>query len=74
MTLHTALRYYDLILENDKLAKTVKKQNSFLEEIEKRYPGITEINEEDGIIHIEDEDCSDIINSFQIREEDHSKE
>ena len=75
MTLHTALRYHDLILENDNLAKTVKKQNSFLEEIEKRYPGITEINEEDdGTIHIEDEDCSDIINSFQIREEDHSKE
>lgn len=75
MTLHMALRYYDLILENDRLTKTVKIQNSVLEEIEKKYPGITAINEEDdGTIRIDDEDCSDIINSFQIRDDDQGKE
>jgi DNA-binding NtrC family response regulator len=74
MTIHTSLQYYDLILENEKLAKTVKRQDFLLEEIEKKYPGITEINkEEDGRISIEDEDSSDIINPFPIREEDYSK-
>ena len=74
MTIHTALQYYDLILENKRLAKTVKKQQSLLEEIENKYPGITEVNEEeDGTIPIEDEDYSDVINYFQVEEKDYSK-
>jgi len=71
MIIHTALQYYDLILENDNLAKTVKKQQSLLEEIEKKYPGITEVNEEeDGTIHIEDEDYSEVINYLHAKEKD----
>ena len=74
MTIHTALQYYVLILENKRLAKTVKKQQSLLEEIENKYPGITEVNEEeDGTIHIEDEDYSDVINYLQVEEKDYSK-
>ncbi len=74
MTIHTALQYYDLILENKRLAKTVKKQHSLLEEIEKKYPGITKVNEEeDGTIPIEDEDYSEVINYLQVEEKGYSK-
>ncbi len=74
MTIHTALQYYDLILENKRLAKTVKKQQSLLEEIEKKYPGITIVNEEeDGTIPIEDEDYSEVINYLQVEEKGYSK-
>ncbi len=74
MTIHNAFRYYDLILENTRLAKTVKKQNSLLEEIEEKYPGITELHEEeDGTIPMEDDDYSDVINYLHVKEEDYSK-
>jgi len=67
MTLRTAFRYYDLNLENKRLATTVKKQFSLLEEIEGKYPGITKVKkEEDGSIVFEDEDSDEIINKFQI--------
>ncbi len=74
MTIHTALQYYDLILENKRLTKKVKKQQSLLEEIEEKYPGITEFSEEeDGTITMEDDDCSDVINYLHIKEKDYSK-
>lgn len=75
ITLYVAFQYYDLILENKKLVKIVKEQYSLLEEVEKKYPGITKIKKEkDGTIPIEDEDYSDVISPFQVREEDYSKE
>ena len=69
MTLRTAFQYHDLMLENKKLCTTVKKQFSLLEDIEKKYPGITKVaRAEDGTIQFEDEDYSSIVQIFQVKE------
>ena len=71
MTLRIAFQYYHLILDNKRLAATVKKQSSLLEEIEKKHPGISKVKrEEDGTVVFEDEECEDIIQSFQVKGED----
>jgi len=70
MTLRTAFQYHDLILDNKRLSATVKIQSSLLEEIKRKHPGITKVRrEEDGSILFEDEDSDDIIQAFQIEEE-----
>jgi len=70
MTLRIAFQYHDLILDNKRLSATVRKQSSLLEEIERKHPGITKVKrEEDGSILFEDEDSDDIIQTFQIEEE-----
>jgi DNA-binding NtrC family response regulator len=69
MTLRIAFQYHDLIVENKKLAATVKQQSSLLEEIEKKYPGITKVaRAEDGTIQFEDEDFNSIVQPFQVKE------
>ena len=71
MTLQTALQYHDVILENERLTTTVKRQSNLLDEIEKKYPGITEMQiEEDGTILLEDEDFSDALRTLHVEEED----
>ncbi len=71
MTLQTAFKYHDVILENERLTKTVQKQSSLLDEIEKKYPGISEIKtEEDGTILLEDEDFSDALETLHVQEEE----
>ena len=60
-----------LLVETCQLRKTVKKQSSLLEEIEKKYPGISDIKiEEDGTILLEDEDFSDALKTLHVEEED----
>ena len=67
MALRVAFQYHDLISENRRLAETVKKQSSLLEDIESKYPGITKVKkEEDGSIVFEDEDSDEIIDKFQL--------
>lgn len=71
MTLQTALQYHDVIIENERLTTTVKRQSNLLDEIEKKYPGITEMQiEEDGTILLEDEDFSDALRTLHVEEED----
>ena len=71
MTLQTAFKYHDVILENERLTKTVQKQSSLIDEIEKKYPGISEMKiEEDGTILLEDEDFSDALETLHVQEED----
>jgi hypothetical protein len=49
----------------------VKRQSNLLDEIEKKYPGITEMQiEEDGTILLEDEDFSDALRTLHVKEED----
>jgi DNA-binding NtrC family response regulator len=68
MALRTAFQYHDLLHENRKLLTTIKKQSSLLEEIESKYPGITKIKtEEDGTVVFEDEECEDIVHTFQLK-------
>ena len=67
--LRISFQYHDLIVENKKLAATIKKQFSLLEGIEKKYPGITKVaRAEDGTIHFEDEDYNSIVQTFQVKE------
>ncbi|MFH1488289.1 MAG: response regulator [Pseudomonadota bacterium] len=42
-TIRQALRQKELMEENQRLLKTLKDQSSFIESLEKRYPGITKI-------------------------------
>ena len=66
MTLHIAFEYHDLLSENKRLAATVKKQSSLLDELEKQNPGITKVDkEEDGSIVFDDEDSDDIIQTLK---------
>ena len=66
ITIANALKYYDLSMENRSLIQIVRKQHGALQEIEKKYPGITKIDrEEDGTIHMEDEEYADIIEKFR---------
>lgn len=70
ITIRTALHYHDVLLDNERLSNTVKKQSSMLEDIEKKYPGITSIQtEEDGTILLEDEDFSDALQTLHVEEE-----
>ena len=70
MTVRTALHYHDLLLENERLTNTVKRQSNLLEDIEKKYPGMTTIKtEEDGTILLEDEDFSDTLQALLVEEE-----
>jgi DNA-binding NtrC family response regulator len=74
MTIRTAFHYHDVLLENERLSNAVKRQSSLLEDIEKKYPGITSIQtEEDGTILLEDEDFSDALQSLHVEEETISK-
>jgi DNA-binding NtrC family response regulator len=74
MTIRTALQYHDVLRENERLSNTVKRQSSLLEDIEKKYPGITSIEtEEDGTILLEDEDFSDALQTLHVQEETISK-
>jgi hypothetical protein len=62
------------MLENERLNDTLKRQSSLLEDIEKKYPGITSIQtEEDGTILLEDEDFSDALQTLHVQEETISK-
>jgi two-component system probable response regulator PhcQ len=71
MTMQTALQYHDVIIENARLTTTVKRQSNLLDEIEKKYPGITEMQiEEDGTILLEDEDFSEALRTLHVEEED----
>ena len=73
-TIRTAFQYHDVILENERLSKTVKRQSNLLDEIEKKYPGITSIEtEEDGTILLEDEDFTDALQTLHVEEEDISR-
>jgi two-component system, probable response regulator PhcQ len=74
MTIRTAFHYHDVLLDNERLTNTVKQQSSLLEDIEKKYPGITSIQtEEDGTILLEDEDFSDALQTLHVEEEKISK-
>ncbi len=69
MGISIAFKYHDLILRNKRLEVTVGKQSLLLDEIEKKYPGITKIKrEEDGTILLDEDDSEDIIDEFQIKE------
>ena len=69
MAISIAFKYHDIILKNKRLEVTVGKQSFLLEEIEKKYPGITKIKrEEDGTIFLDEDDSDDIIDEFQIKE------
>ena len=71
MTMQNALKYHDVIVENERLTKTVQKQSNLLDEIEKKYPGINDIKtDEDGTILLEDEDFSDALKTLHVKEED----
>jgi len=74
MTMRTAFQYHDVMLENERLNDTLKRQSSLLEDIEKKYPGITSIQTaEDGTILLEDEDFSDALQTLHVQEETISK-
>ena len=70
MTIEIAFKYHDLILRNKRLEVTVGKQSLILDEIEKKYPGITKIKrEEDGTILLDEDDSDDIIiDAFKMKE------
>ncbi len=69
MTLRIAFQFHDLLEENTKLAATVRKQSALLDDIEKKYPGITKVTrEEDGTIQFEDEEYTSIVQAFQVKE------
>ena len=71
VTLQTALQYHDVIIENERLTTKVERQSNLLDEIEKKYPGITEMQiEADGTILLEDEDFSDALRTLHVKEED----
>jgi len=70
VTVRIAFKYHDLITENERLSATVEKQSSLLDEIEKKYPGITKVKaEEDGTITFEEENPDDIIEAFQVKDD-----
>jgi len=74
MTIRTAFHYHDVILENERLNKRIEQQSNLLEDIERKYPGITSIQtEEDGTILLEDEDFSDALQTLHVEEETISK-
>jgi two-component system probable response regulator PhcQ len=56
ITIHQALRYNDLMKESKRLLKMLKRQSAFIDELEKQYPGITEVKRDaNGDIIIDDE-------------------
>jgi len=60
ITVKRALEHRELILQNRRLTKTVKKQAAILEKLEDHYPGISEVTRsEDGAIVIDEDDLDD---------------
>lgn len=56
ITIHQALKYNDLRKESKRLLTMVKRQTSFIEALEKEYPGITKVKRDaTGGIIIDDE-------------------
>ena len=57
MTIKQALDFYYVQKENKILARTIKRQNEILKELENEHPGITTVNkDEDGSILLEVEE------------------
>jgi two-component system probable response regulator PhcQ len=58
-----AVEFYYLQKENKVLARTIKKQNELLKELEKEYPGIALVKkDQDGSILLE---CEEIIQKYE---------
>ena len=56
ITIHQALKYNDLRKESKRLLTMVKRQTSFIEALEKEYPGITKVRRDaNGVIVIDDD-------------------
>ncbi|MFH0926647.1 MAG: response regulator [bacterium] len=57
ITIRQAIQQKDLMAETKRLLKIVQKQQCFIEEMEKRYPGIADLKEDaSGAIIMEDSD------------------
>ena len=57
VTVRQALQHRDLMRESQRLLKMVKKQSQYIDELERRYPGITEVKRDaKGAVVLEDID------------------
>ncbi len=63
MTIRQALDFYYVQKENKVLARTVKRQNEVLKELEKEHPGITTVNkDQEGTILL---DVEEVIQKYE---------
>jgi two-component system probable response regulator PhcQ len=55
VTLRTALQYHHALAENQALTSVILKQLDYIEEMEKKYPGISVVErQEDGTIYLDE--------------------
>lgn len=61
LTIRQSLDYRNLYMENRRLADTVRKQNSLIEDLEKKHPGISDVaTDGHGVLVIDEDDLEDL--------------